>query len=42
MMPKQVGILSAEQLAELHRKIEQDGKKNLMLKKYMAAGDECI
>jgi hypothetical protein len=42
MMPKQVGILSAEQLAELHRKIAQDGKKNLMLKKYMAAGDECI
>jgi len=42
MMPRQVGILSAEQLAELHRKIAQDGKKNLMLKKYMAAGDECI
>jgi hypothetical protein len=42
MMHKQVGILSAEQLAELHRKIAQDGKKNLMLKKYIAAGDECI
>jgi hypothetical protein len=41
MMPKQVGILSTEQLAELHRKIAQDGKKNLMLK-YMAAGDEYI
>jgi hypothetical protein len=31
--------LSAEQLAELHRKIAQDEKKNLVLKKYMAAGD---
>jgi hypothetical protein len=39
IMPKQVGILSAEQLAELHKKMEQDGKKNLMLKKYKAAGD---
>jgi hypothetical protein len=39
IMPKQVGILSTEQLAELHKKMEQDGKKNLMLKKYKAAGD---
>ena len=39
MTPKQVGILSAEQLAELHKKMAQDGKKNLMLKKYKAAGD---
>lgn len=39
MMPTQVGILSAEQLAELHRKIAQDGKKNLILKKYITAND---
>ena len=27
---------------ELAVSFVQDGKKNLMLKKYMAAGDECI
>jgi len=37
MMPKQVGILGAEELARLHKKMAEDGKKNLMLKKYLAA-----
>lgn len=39
MLPKKVGTLSTGQLAVLQRKKSQDGKKNLMLKKYQTAED---
>jgi Putative amidoligase enzyme len=36
ILPKQVGNLNAEERAELQKKMAQDGKKNLMLKKFKA------
>jgi len=39
MMPKQIGSLITERLAQLYKKMAHDRKKNLMLKKYNPGTD---